>query len=142
MLSFRVSATKVTNTSLEKKRIPSDFVTYVDPFDGRGYEVTVAVTRFNENTQQMHYRLRTLGGFEFNRGGEWVGGEVLRDRKPLPPQQEAAPQYGSGSGPRPGRDDEPEPESGIGTAAKKPGSLKRAANVASRLMCMPWSSHA
>jgi hypothetical protein len=82
----------------------------------------------------MQYRLRTLGGFEFNRGGEWVDGDVLRDGEPLPPQQ-AATQYGSGSGPRPGRDDEPEPGTGTGTGSKKPGSLKRAASVVRRAFC-------
>lgn len=84
----------------------------------------------------MEYRLQTLDEVAFVRVGEWVRGDVLRDRRPL----QTAPQIGSGSGPRPGRNDEPEPEPEPET--KKPGSVKRVISVAGRLLCIPWSSHA
>ena len=105
---------------------------YVDPSDGRrGYEVVVGAHRFDNETRKMQYTLRTLGGVRFEEGGEWVGGERLRDRRPALQQGQAGPSTGSGSGPA-----EHEPETGTGTGTKKPRSLKRAANVVRR--CILW----
>jgi hypothetical protein len=112
-----------------------DHIVYVDPNDSRrGYEVTVAAHRFNNETRQMQYTLLTLEGVRFEVGGEWVDGATLRDRRPplqQQPQGQAGPSTGSDDGP-------PELEtgsgSGTGVGAKRPSSIKRVANAARRLI--------
>jgi hypothetical protein len=125
----------------QKLRNDGDRVVYVDPSDGRrGYEVIVAAHRFDNETRQMQYTLRTLGGVRFEEGGEWVDGERLRDRRPAllqqQPQGQAGPSTGSGSGSNRPPEHEPETGTELGTGTKKPSSIKRAVNSIRR--CIPW----
>lgn len=87
----------------QKKRNQGDLVTCKD-WNGHECQVKVNVAEFDDRTQQMQYRLRTLEGVDF-RGGEPISGDEISDLKP----QQQEPQAGPSTGPD---RDRPEPEHG------------------------------